>query len=50
LHGQNIKTEAEVGREVPAFSAQDQERRNQTLQSIVGPKGVVLVFFRSPAD
>jgi hypothetical protein len=47
LHGQDIKTGPDVGQLVPAFSAQDQEGRNQTLQSILGPKGALLVFFRS---
>ena len=47
LLGQNIKTGPDVGQQVPAFSAQDQEGRNQTLKSIMGPKGAMLVFFRS---
>ncbi len=47
LHGQNIKTGPDVGQQVPAFSAKDQEGRNQTLKSIMGPKGAMLVFFRS---
>jgi hypothetical protein len=47
LHGQTIKTGPGVGQRVPAFSAQDQEGRNQTLKSIMGPKGAMLVFFRS---
>jgi hypothetical protein len=47
LHGQNIKTGPDVGEQVPAFSASDQEGRNQTLKSIMGPKGAMLVFFRS---
>jgi hypothetical protein len=46
-HGQNIKTGPDVGQQAPAFSAQDQEGRNQTLKSIMGPKGAMLVFFRS---
>ena len=47
LHGQSIKTGPEVGQVVPSFSAQDQEGRTQTLKSIMGPKGAMLVFFRS---
>jgi hypothetical protein len=47
LYGQNIKTGPEVGQQVPAFSAKDQEGRRQTLKSIMGPKGAMLVFFRS---
>ena len=45
--GQIIKTGPEVGQQIPAFSAPDQEGRNQTLKSIMGPKGAMLVFFRS---
>ena len=47
LHGQIIKTGPNVGQQVPAFSAQDQEGRNQSFKSIMGPKGAMLVFFRS---
>jgi len=47
LNGQNIKTGPDAGQQVPSFSAQDQEGRNQTLKSIMGPKGAMLVFFRS---
>ena len=47
LQGQGIKTGPEVGQLVPAFSASDQQGRTQTLQSIIGPKGAMLVFFRS---
>ena len=46
-HGQIIKTGPNVGQQIPAFSAPDQEGRNQTLKSIMGPKGAMLVFFRS---
>jgi hypothetical protein len=47
LCGQNIKTGPEVGQPVPGFLAKDQEGRPQTLKSIMGPKGAMLVFFRS---
>jgi len=47
LHGQNIKTGPDVGRQVPAFSAKDQKGWRQTLKSISGPNGAMLVFFRS---
>ena len=47
LYGQNIKTGPEVGQTVPAFSAQDQDARTETLKSIMGPRGAMLVFFRS---
>ena len=47
LYGQSIKTGLEIGHPVPAFSAQDQDGRTQTLKSIVGRNGAMLVFFRS---
>jgi len=37
----------EVGRKAPAFSARDQFGREQTLETLKGPKGAVLLFFRS---
>ena len=46
-HAQNIKTGPDVGQQAPTFSAEDQEGRTQTLKSIMGPKGALLVFFRS---
>jgi len=36
-----------VGRKAPAFSARDQFGREQTLQTLKGSKGTVLLFFRS---
>ncbi len=36
-----------VGGTVPEFSAPDQTGKTQTLKSIMGPKGALLVFFRS---
>ena len=36
-----------VGKKAPAFSAQDQFGHTQTLDSLKGPKGTVLLFFRS---
>jgi hypothetical protein len=47
LHAQSIKTGPEVGHQIPAFSAMDQNGRTQDLKSIMGPKGAMLVFFRS---
>ena len=41
------KTGPAVGAVVPAFSATDQNGRIQTLQSVLGAEGVMLVFFRS---
>ena len=37
----------QVGQRVPSFSLKDQTGKVQTLQSIMGPKGAMLVFLRS---
>jgi hypothetical protein len=37
----------QVGQQVPAFNLKDQTGKVQTLQSIMGPKGAMLVFLRS---
>jgi cytochrome oxidase Cu insertion factor (SCO1/SenC/PrrC family) len=37
----------QVGERVPDFSLKDQNGNTQTLQSIMGPKGAMLVFIRS---
>ena len=36
-----------VGAPAPAFSLADQQGRTQTLATLAGPKGTMLVFFRS---
>ncbi len=36
-----------VGTKFPEFSLQDQNGKAQTLQSVLGPKGAVVVFHRS---
>jgi hypothetical protein len=36
-----------VGQKLPAFSARDQFGHDQTLASLTGKKGLVLLFFRS---
>jgi hypothetical protein len=36
-----------VGEALPLFSLQDQSGRTQSLQAVLGPKGAVIVFFRS---
>jgi hypothetical protein len=36
-----------VGEHVPDFSLRDQNGVTRTLQSTLGPKGAVLIFFRS---
>ena len=37
----------QVGDRVPDFSLQDQDGQTRNLQSIMGPKGAMLVFVRS---
>jgi len=37
----------QVGQPVPDFSLKDQAGKVQTLQSIMGPRGAMLVFLRS---
>ena len=44
---QAIKTGPDAGSTVPAFEAPDQNGRLQNLQTILGPKGALLVFYRS---
>jgi len=41
------KVGPQVGAVVPAFSGVDQFGKRHTLQSTYGPKGAMLVFFRS---
>jgi hypothetical protein len=36
-----------VGQQIPPFKARDQFGREQTLSSLVGPKGLILLFVRS---
>jgi cytochrome oxidase Cu insertion factor (SCO1/SenC/PrrC family) len=37
----------QVGQQVPDFNLRDQNGQTQTLQTIMGPKGAMLVFIRS---
>jgi hypothetical protein len=37
----------QVGERVPDFTLKDQNGKPWTLQSIMGPKGAMLVFYRS---
>ncbi len=37
----------QVGEQVPDFSLKDQNGKTQSLNSIMGPKGAMLVFVRS---
>ena len=41
------KVGPQVGERVPDFSLPDQSGRTRTLQSIMGPRGAMLVFLRS---
>lgn len=36
-----------VGKKVPDFELTDQSGQKRTLKSLTGPKGIMLVFFRS---
>jgi hypothetical protein len=42
-----VATGPSVGSQAPAFRAVDTQGQIQTLKSIMGPKGALLVFFRS---
>ena len=42
-----IPTGPNVGETVPDFRLEDQNSKMQTLRSIMGPKGALLVFYRS---
>ena len=41
------KVGPQIGQRVPDFSLKDQSGTTQTVASIMGPKGAMLVFFRS---
>ena len=48
--GQKIdvsKLGPQVGKQVPEFSLKDQNGKLRTLESVMGPKGAMIVFFRS---
>jgi hypothetical protein len=45
--GVAVKTGPAVGKKIPAFEAKDQNGKTQTLKSLSGPKGLVLLFVRS---
>lgn len=36
-----------VGEKIPAFSAVDQDGNTQTLETLAGPNGLLLLFHRS---
>jgi cytochrome oxidase Cu insertion factor (SCO1/SenC/PrrC family) len=37
----------QVGAKVPSFTLPDQTGESRSLESLIGPKGAILVFFRS---
>lgn len=37
----------QVGQQAPAFTLNDQHGRQASLESVMGPKGAMIVFFRS---
>ena len=41
------KVGPQVGQRVPDFTLPDQTGRARTLESLMGPKGLMLVFYRS---
>ena len=41
------KVGPQVGQRVPDFSLIDQTGKTRTLESLMGPKGTMLVFYRS---
>jgi len=44
---QNLKTGPAVGSRIPSFEALDQAGKKQTFDTLRGPNGAVLLFFRS---
>jgi hypothetical protein len=46
-HSIQVKTGPDVGSAVPHFEAPDQNGRIQTLDTVAGPQGTLLVFYRS---
>lgn len=44
---QNLRTGLAVGSHIPFFEALDQSGRKQTFDTLRGPKGAALLFYRS---
>ena len=42
-----IRTGPEVGQAIPPFDALDQNGQRQTFETIRGPRGALIVFYRS---
>ena len=47
LPAQAVKYGPEPGQPAADFALPDQDGRTQTLRSLMGPKGLMLVFYRS---
>ena len=45
--GESIPTGPDAGQAVPDFQLRDQHGAARSLHSILGPKGALLVFYRS---
>ena len=43
----HVASGPDVGATIPGFELADQNGKRQTLASVAGPKGTLLVFFRS---
>jgi hypothetical protein len=46
-HAAAVKTGPATGERIPSFSLPDQTGRVQSLDTIAGPNGAMLVFYRS---
>jgi hypothetical protein len=44
---QNVQTGPAIGAQIPIFEARDQQNRRQNFESLRGPKGLFLLFYRS---
>jgi hypothetical protein len=42
-----IQTGPDIGQTIPPFGAVDQDGRRQTFETIRGPRGAMIVFYRS---
>ncbi len=42
-----VPTGPDIGKPMPGFEAQDQDGKTHTLRSLLGPKGAVILFYRS---
>jgi hypothetical protein len=47
LSAQSENVSLDVGEKIPSFEAVDQSGRRQTFESLRGPNGLLLLFYRS---